>query len=246
MLNPPSVHLSVVIPAYNEESRLQLTLGHAVYYLKSQPYEAEILVVNDGSTDGTERVVSPGRSGSVSLRLINHPDRVNRGKGASVRRGMLGARGAYRLFMDADNSTTLDQVSGFWPFFSEGYDVVIGSRALEGSVIGLHQAKHKELAGQLGNWIIRILAVPGIFDTQAGFKVFTRRSAEAIFPRMTIDRWGSDVEILAIARLHRYRIREAPITWIDAPGSKVRTRSYLEVLSEVWRIRQNLKAGLYK
>jgi hypothetical protein len=159
---------------------------------------------------------------------------------------MMAARGSYRLFMDADNSTTLDQVERFWPFFDQGYQIVIGSRAMKDSVIGIRQARYKELAGRLGNWVIRSFAVPGISDTQAGFKIFTGREADRIFPRQTLNRWGYDIELLAIAQLYGCRIAEVPITWINAIGSKVTLGSYLEVLGEVWRIRRNLKAGLYK
>jgi len=245
-MNQPGVQLSVIMPAYNEELRVPRTLHQTIEYLKGQPYSSEILVVNDGSTDGTERIVRDLCSAPVSVRLLAHADGANHGKGASVRRGMLQACGLYRLFMDADNSTTLDQVERFWPFFSRGYDVVIGSRALEGSVIGTHQAWYKELAGRLGNWIIRALVVPGIRDTQAGFKMFTGEKAEMIFSRQTIERWGYDIELLAIARAQRCRIGEVPITWINASGSKVSLGAYFEVLGEVWNIRRNLKAGLYR
>jgi dolichyl-phosphate beta-glucosyltransferase len=245
-MNQPGIRLSVIMPAYNEELRLPRTLRQTIEYLKAQPYSSEILVVNDGSTDGTERIVRDTCSDPVPVWLLAHADGANHGKGASVRLGMLQARGAYRLFMDADNSTTLDQVERFWPFFSRGYDVVIGSRALEGSVIGTHQAWHKELAGRLGNWIIRALVVPGIRDTQAGFKMFAGEKAEMIFSRQTIERWGYDIELLAIARAQGCRIGEVPITWINALGSKVSLRAYFEVLGEVWNVRRNLKAGLYR
>ena len=246
MLNQSGIQLSVIIPAYNEELRLPRTLSQSIEYLKAQPYGSEVLVVDDGSTDGTGQVVRQCFSAPVPVKLLVHPDGANHGKGASVKRGMMQARGSYRLFMDADNSTTLSQVELFWPFFSQGYHVVIGSRTLKGSVIGIHQARYKELAGRLGNWIIRTFAVPGISDTQAGFKMFAGKEAEMIFPRLTIDRWGYDIELLAIARSHGCRIGEVPITWINASGSKVTMGSYLEVLGEVWRIRRNLRAGLYQ
>jgi dolichyl-phosphate beta-glucosyltransferase len=181
----------------------------------------------------------------VPLRLARHADRANHGKGAAVRLGMAGAQGEYRLFMDADNSTSLDQVRHFWPHFDKGCDVVIGSRNVPGAKVAVHQAFYKEMAGRAGNWIIRALAVPGIRDTQAGFKMFTQQSAEKIFPAMTIERWGFDFEILAIARHRGYRICELPIIWINAPGSKVRLGSYFQVLSEVARVRRNLKSGNY-
>jgi dolichyl-phosphate beta-glucosyltransferase len=246
MPNHAEVRLSVVIPAYNEELRLPKTLRNSIAYLESQPYISEIIVVNDGSTDETERIVREQTPGPVSLRLLSHSDGANHGKGASVRLGMMEARGSYRLFMDADNSTTLDQVDRFWPFFNRGFDVVIGSRALEDSVIGTHQSKLKEIAGRFGNLVIQKLAVPGIFDTQAGFKMVTAEKARIIFPRITVDRWGYDIEMLVIAQLHGCRIAEVPITWINAAGSKVTIRSYFNVLAEVWKIRKNLKAGLYR
>ncbi len=246
MLKQTAVQLSVIIPAYNEELRLPQTLNQSLEYLKTQPYSSEIIVVNDGSTDGTERIVREQSSSPVPVRQLAHPDGANHGKGASVKMGMLEARGAYRLFMDADNSTTLDHLDRFWPFFSQGYDVVIGSRALKDSIIGTHQAWYKELAGRLGNGIIRAFAVPGIRDTQAGFKMFVGEKAEILFSLQTIDRWGYDVELLAIARSKGYRICEIPITWINAPGSKVSMKAYFEVLGEVWRIRRNFKAGVYK
>ena len=133
MFDLSSVQLSVIIPAYNEELRLPQTLTQTIQYLKSQSYISEIIVVNDGSTDGTEQVILRHRSSPVSVRLLAHPDGGNHGKGASVKIGMKEAFGAYRLFMDADNSTAIEQVARFWPFFDKGYDVVIGSRALEES-----------------------------------------------------------------------------------------------------------------
>jgi dolichyl-phosphate beta-glucosyltransferase len=240
------IRLSVIIPAYNEELRLPHTLRQSIEYLKAQSYDSEIIVVNDGSTDATERVVREQSSLPFSVRLLAHPDGANHGKGASVKRGMLEARGEYRLFMDADNSTSLDQVERFWPFFDQGYQVVIGSRTLKDSIIGLHQPRYKELAGRLGNWFIRTLAVPGISDTQAGFKMFAAQEAEMIFSRQTLDRWGYDFELLAIARSKNCRICEVPITWLNAAGSKITLESYFEVLAEVWRVRRNLKAGLYQ
>jgi len=245
MRNDPAVRLSVIIPAYNEELRLPRTLGHAIEYLKSQAYGSEILVVNDGSTDATGQVVRSQDTGAIPLRLIAHDDGANHGKGASVKKGMMEARGTYRLFMDADNSTTLDQVDRFWPFFEKGYDVVIGSRALKDSVIGVRQARYKEIAGRCGNWFIRTLAAPGIADTQAGFKIFSAKAAGILFPRQTIERWGYDIELLVIARAHGLRIQEVPITWINASGSKVTMKSYFQVLCDVLQIRRNLKAGLY-
>lgn len=245
MRTESDLHLSVVIPAYNEERRLGRTLDDVLQYLERQSYASEVLVANDGSTDRTTEVVGDYVGRSVPVREITHPDGKNRGKGAAVRRGMLAGRGRFRLFMDADNSTSVDHVEKFWTFVAAGYDIVIGSRDVEGAVVAIHQAWYKEVAGNLGNVIVRLLAVPGITDTQAGFKLFTARAVEDVFPRLTIDRWGFDVEILAVARHRGYRMTEAPITWLNDPESKVKAGAYLEVLSEVWRVRRNLRAGLY-
>jgi len=242
MANP---HLSVVIPAYNEEPRLPGTMHHALAYLSAQPYQSEVLVVDDGSTDATAEIVRGWPQGCVPVRLIQHPDRGNHGKGAAVRRGMMDALGNFRLFMDADNSTTVDQVERFWPLFEQGFDLLIGSRKIAGSCVAVHQPWYKEMAGRFGNLIVQLLAVPGISDTQAGFKIFTRRSEEIIFPRLTVDRWAYDVEILVVARTHGLRFREVPITWIDSPGSKVGLKAYVQVLMEVLRIRRNRLRGLY-
>jgi dolichyl-phosphate beta-glucosyltransferase len=241
-----SIHLSVVIPAYNEELRLPQTLADVLRYLEHQSYASEVIVVDDGSTDGTARLVRESVRGPIPLRVIGQPDGVNRGKGAAVRRGMGEASGRFRLFMDADNSTTIDHVDRFWPFFDEGYEVVIGSRDVRGAHIGVRQPWYKELAGDLGNLVIRAAAVPGIHDTQAGFKAFTGKCIEDILPDLTIDRWGFDVELLVAARCRGYRVKEVPIKWINAANSKVRALTYVEVLGEVWRVRRNRKAGRYR
>jgi dolichyl-phosphate beta-glucosyltransferase len=238
--------LSVVIPAYNEELRLPATLHSVIDYLSRSFSSAEVIVVDDGSSDGTAAVVAGFMQSAVPVRLCSHKDRRNHGKGAAVKVGMLAAQGDRRLIMDADNSTTIEQIHRFLPCFSQGFDIVIGSRNMEGSIVAVHQPKHKELAGRFGNFVIQALAVPGIRDTQAGFKVFSGRSADQVFRRLTIDRWGYDIEALAIARTLGYRIREVPITWINAPGSKVGFRSYFEVLAEIWRVRRNLRSGKYR
>lgn len=242
---PSGIRLSVVIPAYNEERRLPRTLDDVLAYLGSQTYAAEVIVVDDGSADRTGEIARAKNSDRVPVRAIHHPDGRNHGKGAAVRRGMLAATGAFRLFMDADNSTTVDHVEKFWRFLDEGYDLVIGSRDVEGAIVAVHQAWYKEVLGNLGNVIVRLLAVPGIYDTQAGFKLLKANVVEDVFPRLVIDRWGFDIEILAVARSLGYRIKEAPITWLNDPESKVTMSSYLEVLGDVWRIRRNLKRGLY-
>jgi dolichyl-phosphate beta-glucosyltransferase len=237
--------LSVVIPAYNEQKRLPGTLKDVLQYLAGRDYSSEVLVVDDGSQDATPAVVLNWNAPPVPLRLVQHPDRRNRGKGAAVTRGMLEARGDRRLFMDADNSTTCDHLAAFLPHLEQGHDIVIGSRDLADSVIPIRQPWYKMIAGDAGNLFIRAAAVPGIRDTQAGFKLFTARAVKDIFPRLTLDRWGFDVEILAVARRLGYRVKELPITWRNDPESKVRLSSYFDVLAEVLRVRRNLRSGVY-
>jgi len=253
---PATTYLSVVIPAYNEEKRLPDTLADVIKYLSQQKYTSEILVIDDGSKDRTIKVVEDavGKanvdagafSGIKKIVAMKYLDGANHGKGYAVRYGMTNAVGKYRVFMDADNSTSIDHVERFFPFFKEqDFDIVVGSRHLNESDVEVHQAWYKEVAGDLGNMLIRAVAVRGIHDTQAGFKMFTADSAEKIFPKLTIDRWGFDVEMLAVAQKFGYKIKEAPIVWLNDPNSRVSASAYLEVLSEVFRVRMNLWRHIY-
>lgn len=240
------IRLSVVIPAFNEARRLPGTLTEVFAYLGRQPYRSEVVVVDDGSTDETARLVHEWPAAATPmLRLIAHPDGRNHGKGATVRRGMAAAVGQYRLFMDADNSTTVDHVEAFWPWFEQGYDMVIGSRDIDGANVVIHQPWLKELGGKVGNLIIRTIAAPGIADTQAGFKMFSRRCIEDILPLLSIERWGFDVELIVAARCRGYRVKEIPITWRNNTASTVPALAYLQVLAEVWRVHRQRAAGRY-
>ena len=239
------IRLSVVIPAFNEARRLPQTLEDVLAYLGRQTYGSEVVVVDDGSTDDTARLVREWPANGTALRVVAHPDGRNHGKGATVRRGFADARGQYRLFMDADNSTTLSHIEAFWPWFEQGYDVVIGSRGITGAHVVVHQPWYKELGGKLGNRIIRALAAPGIADTQAGFKMFSQRCIEEILPTLTIDRWGFDVELIVAARCRGYRVKELPITWHNNFASTVPASAYVQVLGEVWRVRKQRAAGRY-
>jgi glycosyltransferase involved in cell wall biosynthesis len=245
MPSDADTHLSVVIPAFNEARRLPRTLEDVLAFLARQTYRAEVVVVDDGSTDETARLVREWPASPTVLRAVAHADGRNHGKGATVRRGMAEAVGQYRLFMDADNSTTLDHIEAFWPWFEQGYDVVIGSRGVDGAHVVIHQPWHKELGGKVGNRILRALAAPGITDTQAGFKMFSRRCIEDILPRLTIERWGFDVELIVAARCRGYRVKELPITWRNSFASTVPATAYLQVLGEVWRVRKQRAAGHY-
>lgn len=242
-MNNPMPYLSVVIPAYNEENRLPHTLRATISYLQKQSYEWEINIVNDGSHDKTADIVRGFSIENPRVRLFAYG--ANRGKGYAVRYGMTHATGEVQVFMDADNSTSIDHVEKFFPLIQQGFDVVIGSRDIAGADISTHQPKWKELLGDLGNIWIQLWAVPGIKDTQTGFKMFTKKASKDVFPFLTIDKWGFDVEALAVARIKGYKISEQPVRWINDPNSKVSPSAYLQVLKEVVQVRLNLLRGIY-
>ncbi|MEK7500209.1 MAG: dolichyl-phosphate beta-glucosyltransferase [Patescibacteria group bacterium] len=238
------MYLSVIIPAYNEEKRIEKTLLSVHEYLSRQSYEYEIIVVSDGSRDKTTNVVEGLQSKVANLKLLANIE--NHGKGWVVRQGMLAAQGDLRLFMDADNSTTIDQVESFLPFFSDGlYDIVVGSRRIEGANIAVKQPWSRDFLGGIFRLVVHILVPLGATDSQAGFKCFSRKTVEAIFPRQTIFRWAFDVEILAIARKMGFKIKEAPIKWVNDTESKVKLGGMVKMLFEVLRVRWNLWSGKY-
>jgi len=237
------VYLSVIIPAYNEENRLPATLKEVTGWLGKQSFSWEVAVVNDGSKDKTAEVVKEVMVHESRVRLLEYGG--NRGKGYAVKYGMTHVSGQFRLFMDADNATTVDQVASFLSYSAMGFDVVIGSRDVPGADIAVHQPWWKEKLGDLGNLWIQFWAVLGIKDTQAGFKLFTARAADDVFPVLTLDRWGFDVEALAVARLKGYKIMERPIRWVNDPDSRVSIKAYIEVLQEVVKVRMNIWQGRY-
>jgi dolichyl-phosphate beta-glucosyltransferase len=237
-------YLSVIIPAYNEAERLPLTLIDIDKHLSKVDYSYEILVVSDGSNDGTVQIVKNMMGTVKNLKLSDYP--MNRGKGAVVRDGMLSAKGKIRLFTDADNSTSVDQFGKMMPFFKSGFDVVIGSRSHKGSVLDPPQAWYRQIPAKLGNLFIQLLLLPGLRDTQCGFKAFTEEAAERIFTIAKVDRWSFDVEVLSLAKKFGLRIKEIPVVWKNATGSKVRTSTYLKFFLEVIKIRLWLWMNSYK
>jgi dolichyl-phosphate beta-glucosyltransferase len=243
-MNNTAPYISVVIPAYNEEKRLPHTLRATIAYLQKQQYTWEIAVVNDGSSDNTAQVVREHAKQEPRVMLLEYGQ--NHGKGYAVRFGMTHVTGEIRVFMDADNSTSIDHLEKFLPVVKSGFDVVIGSRDITGATINVHQSKIKELLGDMGNLWIQFWAVSGIKDTQAGFKVFTKKASDDVFPYLTIDKWGFDVEALAVARMRGYNISEQPIVWVNDPNSKVSPSAYFQVLKEVVQVRLNMIAGKYK
>jgi len=240
-------YLSFIIPAYNEETRLGKTLEAVFEYLKNQPFRWEILVVIDGAKDNTIGVVNKYQEKLPYLRVIDRKE--NKGKGYSVREGMLAAKGKVRLFADADNSTSADHFDKMKPLFDKGYEVVICSRDPKdapGARQEVPQKGIKRLAGNLGNLFIQIFAVPGIWDTQCGFKAFSQKAAAGIFQRSVIDRWGFDVEALALARKLKYEVGIVPAYWVNDPHSHVKLSGYIKVLFETLQVRWNLITGKYE
>ena len=232
------MHLSVIIPAYNEARRIGKTLEAIGESLRNKSYDWEIIVVNNNSNDST-REIAEKYSG---VRVI---DEQMPGKGYAVVAGMAVATGEYRLFTDADNSTSIDHVERMWPLLNKGYDIVIGSLAVPGSRVVRGEPFYRVLFGKLGNKWIQIFAVWGINDTQRGFKMFTAVAAETIFPKLTIFGWGFDVEALALARKLGYKIHEVPIVWDNDPDSKVNIWAYPQVLLQTLKVRWNLITRIY-
>lgn len=235
--------LSLVVPAYNEEVRLRGSLPAVLEYLGRQPYTWELIVVDDGSCDRTGEVVRElgGRAPNIRV-LRNEP---NRGKGYSIRRGMLEARGEYRLFSDADFSTPIEEVEKFWQAVAEGYEVVIGSRGLADSELIVRQNFLRESMGRVFNKLVRWMLLPGIYDTQCGFKLFSARAAEYVFAHQTLEGFAFDVEILYLARRAGLRVKEVPIRWINSPATKVSplrdaVRMFVDLLELRFRRRGDL------
>lgn len=240
------MYLSVIIPACNEEKHIKSTVEEVYKYLSGRSINHEIIVVANASTDGTAQIVGELASKMPTIKLINL---VQGGKGFAVKEGMIRAQGDFRLFMDADNATTIDNIEKMMPYFDQGYSIVIGSIAIEGhQVVSGSEPVWRVLFGKMGNIFIQIVAVPGIHDTQRGFKIVTAEAAEKIFPKITIPRWAFDVEMLALARKFNYRIKEVPVNWKNDPNtaSHPRLLDYFKFLLETVKVRWNLMTGKYK
>lgn len=243
------MYLSVIIPARNEEANIPNTLRDVYSYLLAKNISHEIIVVENNSKDKTPEVVNSLRSEIPTLTLKHLDLSGNKAaKGYAVREGMLMARGDFRLFMDADNATNINSIERMMPYLNQGYDVAIGSIAVKGAVIAAgSEPGWRKIFGKMGNVFIQIMAVPGVRDTQRGFKVFSARAAKDIFSRVTIYGWGFDIEVLALARKFGYKIKEVPVNWNnDMVHSKVTLQAYGEVLLETVLIRWNFMVGKYK
>jgi len=238
------IYLSVIIPAYKEEKRIANTLREIDKYLLSQPYSYEIIVVTDGSPDRTAEVVRSLAPEIRNLRLIE--EKENHGKGYVVRQGLLGAKGKYRIFTDADNSTSVDQVEKMWPEFEKGFAVVIGSRDVPGVVLDPPQPWWRILLGNVFNLIVQLVSgLWGIWDSQCGFKGFTAKAVNDIFTKCQVNRFSFDVEVLVLAKKMGYQIKEIPVIWKNDLSSTVGFKSMLKMLLEVFQIRWNVVTKKY-
>lgn len=243
------ISLSVIIPAYNESARIGNGLEQVLTYLSRQRWASEVIVVDDGSTDATAELVRQfvrqRCDGSVPLRLLSHSQ--NAGKGASVRTGLLHARGAIVAFTDADVSAPITELPKLIGPIEQGIcDVVIGSRALNRQLIGHRQSRGREWAGRLFNRLVRLVTGLDIKDTQCGFKAFRRDAVLPIFQRQQISGFGFDVEILFVAKRRGLRMVELPVVWNHVEGSRVRMiRDSLKMAAELLKIRWYDLMGLY-
>lgn len=237
--------LSVVIPAYNEEKRITATLKNVDGYLEKQSFDYEIIVIDNNSKDRTSEVVKELEATVVqksTVKLVTTP-----GKGAAVKEGLLRyCTGDIVMFMDADNATPISEIEKFLPYFDQGYDVVIGSRYTEPDLVKVHQPLYRIVLSRMSNLLIQFLAVPGIKDTQLGFKAFTADAAKSIFPLVTIIRWGFDMEVLTVARAKGYKIKEVGVSWTEHGGGHVPLKAYVESLIDLFKIKLRSLAGRYK
>lgn len=239
------MHLSVIIPAYNEERRLLNTLREVDRYLRNQNYDYEILVVDDGSKDKTVEIAKSLIGQIRNLKVTGY--KKNQGKGYAVKLGIQEAKGDLRLFTDADNSTSIDQIEKFFPEFQKGYDIIIGSRDIKGAVLDPPQPfLRKAILGE-GFKLFRKIVVGlwRVADTQCGFKAFSKRTAETIFPKCKINRFAFDPEILVIGKKLGYKIKEIPVVWKNDLSSTVKFKSMIKMGADLFRIRWNLITGKY-
>ena len=237
--------VSIVIPAYNEEKRLPSSLEEILAFVRAREFRFEILVVDDGSRDGTAQRVREYELKHPSLRLLQNPG--NRGKGYSVRHGMLEARHDWVLFTDADLSAPIAEVDKLIDAATrQRADIAIGSRALDRSLIGVHQSATREYAGRVFNVIMRGITGLPFLDTQCGFKLYRREAAREVFSRQQLDGFGFDVEDLYIAKLLKLKVIEVPVRWNNVEGTKVGLLNGLDSFVDPLRVRRFHWSGKYR
>jgi dolichyl-phosphate beta-glucosyltransferase len=234
--------LSIIIPAHNEENRLPRSLEQVFAFLAEQSYQAEVLVIENGSQDRTLEIAQGFTSRFKTLRVIHE---AGRGKGLAVRRGMLEAQGEYRFMCDADLSMPIEEVNKFLPPKLSGFDIAIGSREVSGAV-RYNEPFYRHFGGRFINYLIRVLILPQLQDTQCGFKCFRAEVAEDLFGRQLLNGWSFDVEVLYLAERAGYKIAEIPVNWYYRTESKVSALpDAMRMISDIFQMRTNMRRGLY-
>lgn len=234
--------MSIIIPAHNEENRLPRTLEQIFAFLERQDYSSEVLVIENGSTDRTFEVASDFLKDHANLSVIHEEQR---GKGNAIRHGMLTARGEFRFICDADLSMPIEELPKFISPARQDFDIAIGSREAPGA-IRYNEPPYRHLGGRAINLIIRFLILPGLNDTQCGFKCFRASTTESIFHQQTLTGWSFDIELLYLARRKKLRIKEIPIQWYFDSESKVSAvRDALRMIGDIFRIHLNAMRGMY-
>ncbi len=236
------ISVSVVIPAYNESANIERSLGAILYFLSHKKYDYEVIVVNDGSKDNTLELA---KKFLPEIKIVENPG--NKGKGFTVKNGMLHAAKENVLFLDADLATPIEELENALKYIDE-YPVVIGSRNLKDSVILTAQPFYRQMMGKTFALLARVIAGINVKDSQCGFKMMKREVAQKIFPKMTITGWCFDVELLFLAQLENYKIKEMPVRWIDnAATTKIKPfTSSMEMFRDLLKVRNNYRKGLYK
>jgi len=236
-----STFLSIIIPAHNEENRLPNTLEQVFHFLEKQSFTAEVIIVENGSMDRTLEVAQEFAKEHTNFSVIQS----ERGKGAAVRRGMLEAQGKYCFMCDADLSMPVEEITKFIPPTLEGFDIAIGSREAKGAV-RYNEPPYRHLGGRGINFLIQLLILPGLNDTQCGFKCFSTEVAKDLFKHQTLHGWSFDIELLHIARRRKYQVKEIPIHWYHFADSKVSAlRDAIRMIQDIFRIHANTWRGLY-
>jgi len=236
--------LSIVMPAYNEAERIAITLDKVMRYAEQRGAKTEVIVVNDGSSDNTADIVREQAGRHPALRLVDNPG--NRGKGYSVRNGMLHARGDVLLFSDADLSSPIEEADKLLAAIQSGAHIAIGSRWVRTELQVKRQPVHRQFLGRMFNLALRLILGLNFKDTQCGFKAFNRHAAEVVFPPQQIERWGFDPELLYLAKRSNLKIEEVPVIWSHRDGTRIQAlRDGLRMFAELFKIRWNAIRGKY-
>jgi dolichyl-phosphate beta-glucosyltransferase len=245
MVKPQQIHLSLIIPTFNEERRIGKSLDRILTFLQSQPYPSEIIIVDDGSQDRTVDVVQQRSNSNPPIRIERQPH--NLGKGEAIKRGMLQGSGSYLFFSDADLSVPIEALPTFLSILENGCDVAVGSRRKPGAVLEIHQPLYRELMGKVFTWLSNWILDLRVSDFTCGFKGFRREAARELFSRQRLGNWSFDPEILYLAKLKQYRVAEIPVRWRNDRATKVRLwRDVLSSFLGLLYIRLYDLRGIYR